>query len=992
MVVFFLNGVAGYEDYEKLQLVVRPPVLKQYTYEYQSLLQGPHVDWRDMGCISATYNLKTGVRGSGETMTFGHLANVLQRDLYSYEYTLMRVNVGHHQWAVSGLILFLSFLPPSLRDVVFLQSGLLYVPMPFWEELLKGWLVAVKRCPAIYGSPVNEETVLMLRKLLNLVVRDELDPDWQADYDAHTKDMQVHYSLDGNWQLVRDDYLPRISELLRNFIPEVLSKAVLDSDLSPIDEWWAKRAQWAPSGSSSDKTPAAGMYQDQRVQATDRPNKKVIFCELPDDYPQRALWVTPRSVGRGSVKNEPGHKDRCLWATDDLAFTVAAYASHNIEKFTNLDGIRAKQMPSDVMEWATQSYSTKGTQRWLSLDYSDYNKEHEMEVLSSLNVELAASWIEAPGDTECMVDKARAALWQAKAHLVKFAIGPVLEAYRVLGGLFSGDRDTARDHAFLHWAYSTHVTRLCKLVLRNFSLLYKNFTGDDEDTAVLNWAHAALYLIGHLLVGHTIKAAKQICSNKYHEYLQRLIGANTAPLRPICTSLGALFSGQWYHDTYRWYDNITQSLSDNLWDCHVRGMPLLLARRLAVSMIDRQMRVELKDGTIKQLEWWVYRHGSQIEHPLWAGTAGGRELVPEIAAKVEPLHAAQLGIDAMIQFRKGQLSQMPFDEDNYRRLLAPEVYSSIYASERGKNHRRFAAQRWPQRYSEPRLEGVPNIVWYDGDWLLRHHQLIPATDRRPTTLDEVLGGMGLDAMFVAAAGGLKKVMEYLPPNKLAKFVLPVEKTSLPLGYRKLDPAIQSVLSSVAIGQSGTAALLTSQPQRAAKAMPHIMHLPFSMGSEYPLTVIYARNGAGKSYYVQRTYGTVDVDDLISSARAQGAIHAHSKTDITKARAAIDTFQLVLNDCGTVSLVGQYPIHDYILRCNCQRALNIIVVDPPEAVITTRLRARGWTDEKINDRRLRWRGVLAAVNSLTRARATYNGCTVLSWVRWDTFPVSPDLTD
>lgn len=963
----FLNGVAGFEDYKKALLSARPPLVPA---ELRVQHEGPFVEITNMESANRSFNNVTGIRGSGESMTFGHLHDIMQRPLLWYEQQFVNNNVGYDQWAVSSVLLFWSAIPYELLRVVFLESGLHQVHLTEWAGVVKEWLVLLKRCPRIDGCDATPEQVLMLRKLLNICSRSEKRLDWEADDDAHTLNTQVHFTLTRTWQCDREGYVPAITTLLRSFLPDVIAGTVSDSDISPVEEWWSKRAQWAPGGSSSDRSPGDGLFADKRLRSGDRANKKTIFSELPDSYAREAERVVPRSIARGSGKHEPGDKDRCLWAIDDLQFVVAAYASHNLEKFVNNDGIRAKQMPSDVMDWVSKSFCSCAPARWLSLDYSDYNKEHETPILCTLNVELANAWLQAPLDLDIVVDKASYALWQADSHANKYAVGPELPAYRVFGGLFSGCRDTARDHALLHWAYSTHARNMCRFVDPSFDLLNKYFTGDDEDTEVRQWADALLYLIAHMLVGHTIKAQKQICSLEFHEYLQRLVGTSTAPTRPICTSIGTLVSGQWYHDTHKWFDNIIQSISDNLWDAHARGLPLTMARRWAAAYIGRQMRVEMPDGTFKPLEWWAYRHGTAEWHPLWYGTTGEVLPLPSIDAKVAPLYGNQFGIKALVQFRRRQMPNLPFSEENYSRLLSPEVYSSVYASVRADNHTRFAQISWPIRYSTPDLTTTGLVRWATPDWLVNELKNFPDTDRRPATLDEVYGRMGLDAVFVAAAGGLQKVLCYLPPAKLAKFVLPVEKCVIPLWLRKTDPAVQSVLANMGVGQIPNRPIPMGRYRRLSRLMAPLIlpkALPHGLGTETPLLIIMAPNGAGKSTFSDKAFGIMDFDKIFSTTFAQKSVHTTSKHEFVKTTAVIQVLEEVLSNTTLVGITTQYPVYHYLRVLHVNRPLSFVVVEPPMATLRARLLSRGWSQEMVERRLERWTLIKRAVSTKERTQ-------------------------
>jgi hypothetical protein len=208
----------------------------------------------------------------------------------------------------------------------------------------------------------------------------------------------------------------------------------------------------------------------------------------------------------------------------------------------------ARQAPTDVHAWLQNHAASQAAGGvWLSLDYSDFNKEHRWWELAAINLDFATAWLTHP-QTDIRASKHRAALWTAYSHNNRWAVQGST-TWQPLHGLFSGHRDTGRDNTLLHQIYQemqlTVAGEYCD-GFRNPIVSYK--CGDDEDTWFPTEADAMIYYGVGAALGWHFNPRKQMLGPSHHEFLQYMCAGDGAPSQPLIPSLVAFVSGNWYKD------------------------------------------------------------------------------------------------------------------------------------------------------------------------------------------------------------------------------------------------------------------------------------------------------------------------------------------------------------------------------------------------------------------------------------------------------------
>ncbi len=549
---------------------------------------------------------------------------------------VVAANPTLYAYEVAGLFMWWGLMPAELRQH-FLDIGLHRVDVNTHAKELQARLEVVRQQGVGCSCHLGRDLFLWLRKFGNLKGRSVGRVDRPLEL-YRSKPGYAHRVMgDRHGAATRREYVVRLRGVLREIAHTVVARMCRDGATreSP-DEWWARRVHTAPGGSSSLRhilDPYRGKVPE--IRNKDRPNKKCVVEALPDDFWFRCAAQPPCQHGRQSVKNEPGKKHRALYAADDECSFVAAYASAGMEKRMNVLGMCPQQRPGDILAWWREHERRKDGGCWMSVDFTDFNKEHSALELYELNKALCEAWFAHGGAEAGTKWKAYAAAWTAASHLMRFIRTDTHpEGERVLSGLWSGHRDTARDNTMLHCAYQRLTVAWLDRELPGWGQLnYVQMCGDDEDAHFNSPMAAALYYSALRYLGWHLNPAKQLAGTRTHEFLQRVPDQHAGCLGPVSSMIAALASGQWYKVPGYQQDLAIGSISDQVWELVVRGAELKVALRLGEQLLNAYMRVPTSGGP-RKLEWWRFRGYPHT---------GGSSAVDRFSQKAEASHTALRG-------------------------------------------------------------------------------------------------------------------------------------------------------------------------------------------------------------------------------------------------------------------------------------------------------------------------------------------------------------
>lgn len=889
------------------------------------------------------YDRSTNPKGS-YCLSLTTVVEILGRQLdQPWEQELLNINHGYDEWAIAAIILGLNTLPLDLKLSI-VDGGWCQVPLSLWHIVLKPKLTALRRCPWIKSVTSLDCPGYYLRKILNCAGRTKGVADWDKVLDTASDGMRIHFALGKNGGLNRQKWETLEDKILDNICGEVVSAVCDTGQIPTLQEWWDSRYGWCPSGSTSSKSKVAQIKeQDPDLDASERGNKKTVIEQRGSMYPWMILQTKPADWARGSTKMEPGMKLRDLEAHCDEAFIVSSFASLNCEKHMNVDGMVGKQTPADVGRWFAASNQMEANSSWLSMDYSAFNQGHEARSLSSIDRAMARAWESKTAYGKGVLERIVCSRWMEATHrnrFVQLADG----WHRVFAGLWSGHRNTARDNTILHKTYSDMALYDARDILGvNLCPTYKAYCGDDEDMKFSSWVDSMLYYLIHRLHGHDLGPAKQM-AGRTHEFLQRIVWPGVHTVRPMWAMLAQTASGNWYKDNYTWYGVAIQAVNNNCWEMHVRGMPLLWARRMAIATLNAQMRIPKPNKTWKQLEWWAFRH-SEKGHPLWAGTPGARIDPPPIVSKTPPGHnvkrlASEAWLDKLEKMVDIKLNEK--QKINYLRECAADSYSKMYVKKRLEEQETITDETWPERTST--ISGV-DLVSGEIPVLPVYRLVCDLTaqpgDRRPASKDEIASRFGMDIKFVNMVGGFQTVLSRMLPHNAAKYEEPAEVRIVDWSYYRADDAIVSWATN-------TQAVALRNPRR-----------PMLVGLKKRCLLTIAPNLAGKTTYVRaqkrlkREVLEVDQDPLLNRLFHLGRGHEGSKSLGAMATARFAIWDRLTR--GNLDEILTQRLLPSMLPTDAAEwnMVDIRIVDPGLAILQRRGIARGWSQEYVTARYSAW---------------------------------------
>ncbi|GFM95162.1 RNA-dependent RNA polymerase, partial [viral metagenome] len=634
----------------------------------------------------------------------------------------------------------------------------------------------------------NVELANAVRKILTLTGRDLLPADYEADYLKTKPGATYHLApVAGSSLLSSQEWNWRLNQNLKNLSSNVVDQMLDSGKPNEMHQWWNERWGWNPSGSSSLRQRLQPLKDsDDRLRSNSRPNKRTVAEDIDLAEVEQLLGGLPTGVSRVSTKPEPGYKRRTLYAIDDWGHYIASYASAEIEKNMNMGGMVAKQTPEDVLEWyMTDIYNHQSRLNvWLSLDYSDFNKDHDRRHLTLLNKCLGDAWLlksrHRPDWILASRQRAATAYHTALEHLNAWVRMPDGSFRRHYNGLWSGHRDTARDNTMMHYAYSKTISDiLLDCIQLRPRHKYLGICGDDEDGLHDTWVHAAAYVGMHTLCGFSINYTKQRCSSKYHEFLQRFAGGTKLPFRPIANVIAAISTGSWYKASMLRLDSTAQELTQNCTELLSRGAPPRMARRLAYKMLDALYTIkDPKSNNTLMLDWWPVRYGGTGKRgTLWGLEERDITVTWDKPVLTLPKEAPQKASQAWLETKwqlarhltSGQLAA-------YKQHLIRENYKSLYADYLTRlgiilNLDKLPTITKQQRQLRNRkLNLLPEPPKHEATQKLLLDLTRTMGSRQPITKDRLLAAFKIDGQLFEMLGGWPNILPHLPVTDLAKYI------------------------------------------------------------------------------------------------------------------------------------------------------------------------------------------------------------------------------
>lgn len=722
------------------------------------------------------------------------------------------INRGDVQFAVASVMLWYALIPEGVRTWLE-QHPLHRIPIAQWKDL--GEYFDDGRQSAHYGGDFGDLAFLHLRKIKNLVGRSLDEADWAKEVQNIMHNDRWRRAPTNSGRLSRGRWLLMVFDALDELAEQIVVGTVANGHLQTMEEWWAQRSLWCPSGSSSERHKLDEYKErDSNLHSSDRPTKKSVVEAVKYEELLSHLHAMPVALARASTKHEPGFKQRALYASDDWSTHIASYASQDVEKHMDIGGMVAKQTPRDVVDWMRSDLARnrRPGSVWLSLDYSDFNKEQENTVLAYLNVAFAKAWLRRVSAREACLQRATASLWVAYSHFNSWIQFPTAAAaatgmdvgspMRSWHGLWSGHRNTARDNTICHKAYSMVVQRLCfDLMGIDTGSIYMGICGDDEDALMRNWLGLAAYVGMHNEVGHALNPVKQMVGYTTHEFLQRQAIMGQPPSRPLPATIATIASGNWYKDPGHYFDTAVRSLSDNGWEMVCRGADSRLVQRLISKMLDFHMRTTGPSGNTVLLEWWAYRNSGGT-HPLWEGTSRGgiaEDECPKIKVPYNTRKMPESGIQDLMRTRWRWFQHLQEGQRSaWKDELSRDVHKAYYGRFGERSRMQMALELWPRRSSRPRLSTQPKPKFS----LPTAEQLActiaqEGGERQPPKLDTSLQRIGLDTKVFYMLGGWAGVARHGRPEDMSAYEqeMVIQPELIPEWAHCTDPAILSWLKS-----------------------------------------------------------------------------------------------------------------------------------------------------------------------------------------------------
>jgi hypothetical protein len=543
------------------------------------------------------------------------------RPLSRTELQIAAVHVTSPEFVATNIIFWTRCLPDTLASsqpifflLPFLRSEEIFENKPVFDQIRR-W------CRLPHGPlPVNQLQYLL--QYPSMCGRTMEEVDWVREWEENNPSEHIRRwpttGLSSQWTAV--SYVSAFQSAADKVIDAVMAETAVREKQS-IGAWWSRRILWMPTGSSSERKRVEELPEIKANQDLSRPNKKTVAAVLAQDILLDWLRTTPRAQIRCSTKHEPGKKNRPLHAADDVSTIIASYASAGMEQHMNVFGMDARQTPLDLARWMKQHY-LEPAGIWVSTDYSKFFSEHHWWEQAYINCIIAKRWLEY-GLHPNRRSKAYCSLWTARAVSNRWVDQPKQRMH--LHGLFSGQRDTARDNTLLHCIYSQMVIDLMQ---QNYMTppLSTYYCGDDEDAKFTNPITAAAYVALHIAAGWKLQPIKQLVGYHHHEYLKNMLVGDHPPIQPLSSMIAVLVTGNWYTPAVTWKKGLMEVVGNQLWSLIQRGANAQWIETFSVTWLNRLYTVRVAGKNCK-LEWFTHRP-SKTKEKFWQLAGADDEPTP----------------------------------------------------------------------------------------------------------------------------------------------------------------------------------------------------------------------------------------------------------------------------------------------------------------------------------------------------------------------------
>lgn len=534
-----------------------------------------------------------------------HMRSELVREALVYQQ-------GELEYAVAALCI---WLMTATGVYVCSRLALHRVKLRDWPDLVKPFASDARRLGQIFGEGYAEvEHAMLVRKLVALCGRSSEEADWASELRDRTTPTAGKRAY-ANGVISQEAFVKLRWHTLRRIAAEAVRTVA--KKCSSMENYFNERWWNTPAGTTSLGGAVKARFGDIGGDVFDfgmRATKKAVMQVVDRNCVYAWCEGLPRSVARGSTKPEPGMKRRALLAVDDATAFIAGYASDRIESGVKLDGMVLKQDPVDVAEWVAFDAGKAGWR--VSNDYTNFNMLHSLASLQCVDLALAEAWSHV--DEPWAEDKVLANIWVALSYDRAFVSTPGGDA-RVISGLWSGHRNTARDNTFLHLVYLDAIKGVMTgLFGTDGQVSQQRICGDDEVVTYQAYAAAVCHTLVADALGFESQVSKGMLSERRDEFLQLVRNPGSLPTYPVAHTILTFCSGNWYKDAVRDIGSTVKDISDQVFDIVTGGLPLREGQELAAAVCDYLMKVKSPSGELVALEWVDYRSGGNPDgHPLW---------------------------------------------------------------------------------------------------------------------------------------------------------------------------------------------------------------------------------------------------------------------------------------------------------------------------------------------------------------------------------------
>jgi len=433
------------------------------------------------------------------------------------------------------------------------SAGILGTCSKHWIQHFKEVHDTIRTAHAYDGIKLEPKDHSQLLYIHLLYGRTGKEVDWAKEKAKRTRVRKQLTAYDGkSW--TRERWAQMLKAEIRNVVSAIKkTKPTLES----FEQYWEARWAWMASGAATghgkllNKDECMQISKKEDLRSVPKGNKRSVSEKLGAEHFLKYMDREPRQIAYAHTKANELAKERAIYGVTMEHYVLQNYMLGYIDEGVCDKTMQIKEnVSSEVKNTMERQRRCMQKASLNSFDFSDFNDQHELWVMSYLQQNLNMKIREWYGTSKNIDQANKIGDWLANSFLRQVYIDRETgEEVEVTGGLFSGVRATTLINTLLNKCYTNIVRKICSEIHGYDPVVESWHTGDDVVMVMRDNAANTTFNDIALKIGLEAQRSKLITDEGTLEYLRLMYYPDGSVLGSICRSIGSFVNGNWESDS-----------------------------------------------------------------------------------------------------------------------------------------------------------------------------------------------------------------------------------------------------------------------------------------------------------------------------------------------------------------------------------------------------------------------------------------------------------